>query len=902
MTDVGPLIKDLPDPESASRFFARLEEQYPSVAKRLVKNRPLLSDVLTLSAYSPLLAATMLQNPEYITWLGRKRAESTVRDKEELLESLARFSLTNSQVEPHILLSRFRRRELMRIFLRDIRRLATVTEITEELSNLADAILEHALRLARQELDNRYGQPLETDDKNRIRPAEICIVSLGKLGSRELNYASDIDLLFIYSDEGRTAGVGPREPLTNREYFIKLAEAVIKLVGEQTGEGAAYRVDLRLRPHGRVGPLALSLVDIERYYRGDAAVWERQVLIRSRASAGSEAICRRFFDAVESSVFSAELSVEEALRHVRESKQKIDLENINARGLNVKLGRGGIREIEFIAQALQLAHADRDRWLRVPHTLISIARLADRGMLTNNELTSLSDAYHFLRRAEHLLQMENGLQTHTVPNEERPRALLARRMGFSVVDQFDKELHIHTANVRGTFERVFGLTETSFAGANDRGVDGTFLEDPQESANGCGLPAYITELADEYPRLQTLLASLEGGLASEFPQRDYRSSLAEAIEGAANHRTILSRLRKAWRRCFAEIYFYDCAGKLSIARSKELQTELAEASISAALSIAVRQVEEKYVPSVSLPPMAILGLGKIGGAGVDHDSDLDLVIVYDGLDLTTGRQSDRGRATGPTSSELCSRVVEIFVNTLSAITREGSLYRVDLRLRPHGKDGPPAISRSAFLEYMRASSAIWEMLAFVKLRGVGGEAVLAREIEAEIRNTIHKKASKIPGAELAAETNRIRKELEKQRSPRHRSRDIDIKYGEGGMLDIYFAIRFLQLRDNVPDDDAHRSTGQTLRLLKENGSLEKDVFEKLFHGYEFLSSLDHYLRLTVGRTSRLPLANQNALTTIARRMGLASPTDLLENLSVHRLDIRSAFDLILSEDSHNTSS
>src|SRR5690606_16303346 len=210
MTTADALIEDLPDPGAARRFLESLAEKHSRQAARLERDRSLLSDALTLASFSPLLAATMLEHPEYLGWLGRKRGEKVVRDKEELLESLARFSLTNSTLEPHVVLARFRRRELLRIFLQDIRRLAAIAEITEEISNLADAILEHALRLARQELDNRYGSPLETDEKGREKPAEICIVSLGKLGSRELNYSSDIDLLFLYSAEGVTSGVGAR--------------------------------------------------------------------------------------------------------------------------------------------------------------------------------------------------------------------------------------------------------------------------------------------------------------------------------------------------------------------------------------------------------------------------------------------------------------------------------------------------------------------------------------------------------------------------------------------------------------------------------------------------------------------------------------------------------------------
>ncbi len=294
--------------------------------KKLAKNEGLLSDILTLAAFSPLLATTLLQNPDYIWWLNRQRISAKVRGKEEILESLARFALTNSQIEPNILLARFRRRELLRIYLRDIRNLGTIAEITEEISNLADAILEYALRQSQQELDNRYGIPLEIDEKERAKKARFCIVALGKLGSNELNYASDIDLLFLYSNDGKTSGQGSRGAVTNREYFVKLAEFVTKIVGGQTGEGAAYRVDMRLRPHGRVGALAISVGEAVNYYQNSAQSWERQVLIRSRACAGDAKVFHKFFERVKSSVFSTTETVENALQNVRLSKEKINFE------------------------------------------------------------------------------------------------------------------------------------------------------------------------------------------------------------------------------------------------------------------------------------------------------------------------------------------------------------------------------------------------------------------------------------------------------------------------------------------------------------------------------------------------------------------------------------------------
>jgi glutamate-ammonia-ligase adenylyltransferase len=185
------------------------------------------------------------------------------------------------------------------------------------------------------------------------------------------------------------------------------------------------------------------------------------------------------------------------------------------------------------------------------------------------------------------------------------------------------------------------------------------------------------------------------------------------------------------------------------------------------------------------------------------------------------------------------------------------------------------------------------MLAFVKLRGVGGDMTFAKTIEQETREIIHQRAVATDPAELRDETIRVRHGLEKQRSQTRRSNEVDIKYGSGGMLDVYFAMRYLQLRDNIPDDDENRSTQFMLRRLDLSGSLSDDACSELIAGYNFISLLDHNLRLSVGRTTRLPLSNHSAISTIAGRMGLASPAQLVEDLALHRLAIRSAFDDIL---------
>jgi len=250
------LLRDLPDPQGARLGLARLEKESPRYYQQLIKQPALLADVMALAAWSPLLATTIEQNTDYLSWLSRERANPRLRTRDELKESLARFALTNSSLNPQVLLARFRRRELLRTYLHDIRRSHTLVDTMEELSNLADAILDYALSLAVQDLDNRYGSPRRTDERGRIAEAEFCVIALGKLGSMELNYASDIDLVFLYSEEGNTSGHGERGEVSNREYFVKLSETIARLVGQSGGEGAAYRVDLRLRPHGRDGALA----------------------------------------------------------------------------------------------------------------------------------------------------------------------------------------------------------------------------------------------------------------------------------------------------------------------------------------------------------------------------------------------------------------------------------------------------------------------------------------------------------------------------------------------------------------------------------------------------------------------------------------------------------------------
>lgn len=986
------LARELPDPDGALLFYERVSSESPRAARLLERDPALLADVLALAAWSPFLATTLERNPEYVAWLSRERGQARVRTAEELSESLARFSLTHSQLDPQVMLSRFRRRELLRIYLNDIRRVANIVETTEELSNLADAVLRYALGLAGQELENLYGQPQCTDARGRKMTAALAVVALGKLGSRELNYSSDIDLFFLYSDDGETTGRGERGAVTNREFFCKLAERISKTVGRPAGEGAAYRVDLRLRPHGRDGALASSLAEAVRYYLEKAHAWELQALIRARASAGSDSLFARFSSLVRPRIYREDETVARALAHVRLAKQKIDRHHGGeaSRGFNVKLGRGGIREIEFIAQALQLAHGGRDSWLHAPHTLISLGRLVERGLIEEAERGELSEAYAFLRTLEHRLQMDQGLQSHNVPEERERRALVARRMHFTGSDalsRFNAELEHHASNVSRVFARVFevedeagmeracsdegmprgdagssavppsALEAKESALESDGAVVARFDEEEEHSdarteathANfaasvftryferAAGRDAGRVErlariLLDEASRslnrrrALTLLARIAASLeksekspklsgrelvalvrlcgtseylgekiasdpalliprvnspAETVKTREHRALLRAAVDAEKSFGAELSALRRAWASLLVEIGARDVGRDLTHEESNALQSSLAAASINASLLIARRELARRYGRLAAGPRLAVLGLGRLGSGGMDFGSDLDLVLVYD--------PEVPPPLEGLTHDEAYARLVELMTNALSSLTRDGTLYRVDLRLRPDGMNGPLASSSRSFINYLDERADVWEWLAYVKLRAVAGDLEFGRAVERDARSTLHGAARRAGEERLRVETRRVRERLERERA----RRAIDIKYGAGGLLDIYFVVRFLQLRSGLPDEGDLRSTSHVLSRLVSASVLDEEGHRVLAEGYALMRRIDHALRLLVGRTTRVPEAEDHpVLRDLARLTEHDSPASLKRELAARMSRVRGEFDRI----------
>ncbi len=367
---------------------------------------------------------------------------------------------------------------MLRIGTRDLARLGELKEILEEISNVAaDVVLEAVWQICWLQLEQRYGRPYHLDAEGRWQPTSACVLGMGKLGGQELNYSSDVDVLFVYAEEGEVyqqarpgkptrtrgeavrgnaQGSSPQRPtLANHQFFNRLAETFISEVTHLGPQGVLYRIDVRLRPEGDSGPLSRSLSGYENYYAQWGQTWERMMLIKARTVAGDEGVAAEFLEMVQSFRYPRSIA-ESALQEVGAMKDRIENEVVRADALdrNVKLGRGGIREIEFIAQALQLLHAGRQPFLQGSQTLPALQKLAQYELLPSQGAQDLIQAYGFLRDVEHRLQMENDRQTHTIPLDPEAQRRLARLMNFAGTKQFEAARREHTSKVRGLFESV----------------------------------------------------------------------------------------------------------------------------------------------------------------------------------------------------------------------------------------------------------------------------------------------------------------------------------------------------------------------------------------------------------------------------------------------------------------
>ncbi|MGH9797140.1 MAG: hypothetical protein ACRD5D_03175, partial [Candidatus Polarisedimenticolia bacterium] len=455
----------LPDPGEALRHLERLV----AAAGRPDPRR--LHAFLVLASHSPYLADWCVRHPAFLEALPARLAPAAPRTREDLHEDLARFRALNTGAGLSAALRLFRHREYLRIALADFTGTADLAGTTRSLSILADVLLERAVREARAPLEARYGRPTSRGEQGDLEEAGFAIVALGKLGGEELNYSSDIDLLYLFSRDGETAGGGAGGVITNREFFTHLGAEVTRLIGGQGPEGQVFRVDLGLRPGGKDGELVVSVRAAIAYYRSWAEPWERQALIKARPAAGDAAMGKRFVDETRPLVYPAEPDPYLTLE-IAAMKDRIDgMLRVSGRTTSdIKLGRGGIRELEFAVQALQLQHGGRDPWVRQPNTLLALHRLADKGYLTTAEYAGLLQACVFLRHVEHRLQLGSTRRTALLP--ERPDALarLARRLPPEAATggeapPFAEVLERHREAVRRFYDSVLGGASQTPLGA-----------------------------------------------------------------------------------------------------------------------------------------------------------------------------------------------------------------------------------------------------------------------------------------------------------------------------------------------------------------------------------------------------------------------------------------------------
>ena len=460
------LIASSHNADMALHNFERFSEKFldkDHLYTQLTESPSLFVALIFLFSGSQVLTDALLKEPSYVDWLSRPETLANSKSKDMLMRDfyeMAEFQSKNI----FSVLRKFKKREYIRIGLRDLLGKVGFKETVEDISNLADVCLQAAYEHADRELQKKFGRPVYQDANGNWIESEFAILGMGKLGGRELNYSSDIDLIYIYtSSQGETRSTSESSitSISNHEYFTKLALDITKSLHEITSDGNVFRVDLELRPEGNSGEIVNSLTSCEIYYQSWGRTWERQALIKARVSAGSENLGKEFFEMIEPFIYRRSLDFE-AIEEIKSMKYQINksLKGKHSKG-NIKLGFGGIREVEFTIQAYQLLLGGRDKSLRVRDSLGAMKTLYEKNILTEADHNHLREAYIFLRNLENRVQITFGLQTYLLPDNEIDLAVLARKMRIAgdsqknLADNLMKEYETHTRFVGTLFAEQF---------------------------------------------------------------------------------------------------------------------------------------------------------------------------------------------------------------------------------------------------------------------------------------------------------------------------------------------------------------------------------------------------------------------------------------------------------------
>ena len=839
------------NPSQVETTLVQLSEKWAASAPAfvdVVEEFPLgEAALLHLLAVSNVCATRLIRNPETVLWLGRPEVCLAARGYGEMFNDLLTPAGNSIAAENFALLRFWKGREMTRIALRELANVAPLEETTSELSQIAEICIRRVFEHWNGEFRRRHGSP----------DAEFAVLALGKLGGCELNHSSDVDLLFLYSDEGQ---LSPH--LSYHEFFNRLGKKILEAFSTPHPEGSLFRVDLRLRPEGSAGPLARSLESMENYYAGFGETWERLALIKARGIGGSRELAYEFLRQHQPFIYPKS-PTPDLLDEIARIKRRIERDVVGADKLkrDVKLGTGGIREIEFVVQALQLIHGAHHPFLQESSTFKALRGLRQLDLLPCEEVLTLDKAYRFLRRVEHRLQIEAEQQTHTVPQEPNALRRLALSLRFSSEQDFTAVLRQHMRAVRSIFERV--ITEAHAEPTHpDRAIFSdqkraakaladlaqgptgfhiaprtrqifrklrpvllewlTRSADPDTSLNqfvrfveAYGLRSLLFELLVTNPRLLELLVKTfdASRFASELlirrPQLFEEITRGEQLDRAITLEGHLRRLSSL-----------DLGGASFDAVRAYRQTQLLRILLRDVLSLSALagpQVELAALAEACLLFMAnhlggdqltIIALGKYGGREISYGADLDVVFVGDDI-----------------------RAAQNLIVTMAQPTAEGNIWVLDARLRPEGEKGPLVCSLETYQSYYASRAQPWELQALTRARAVTGP--LQNEfIE------IAKRAWDTAGQHVDLGV-RIDNMLERIRRERGSGSDfLDFKTGTGGVIEGEFFVQALQMREDIWEPN----WGRALDRLCETGRVTDSETAKLKNAYAFLRRCESVLR------------------------------------------------------------
>jgi glutamate-ammonia-ligase adenylyltransferase len=890
---LSPLLMTSPNPDATVNQFQRLAEATsPELLRLLDKHPSLVHYAVLVFGYSPWLGETLIHNPDLFHGFVRDRTLDRTHSREEFQESFARMRSRSLETDTAAQLARFKRREYIRIMLRDTLGIATLAETTAEISALADVLIEEALREAETQLQHRFGTPRRLNAEGRVTDSRFAVLSLGKLGGNELNYSSDIDLLYLY-DGGMEP---PGAEISNREYFIRLAQQTTELLSRHTREGPVFRIDLRLRPQGGEGEPAVPLPHAIYYYSHVAHDWELQAMIKARHSAGDLGLARELVRAVQPYVYRPELNFV-AIKTALETREKIGshrrrslLRQQAQTGIDVKIDRGGIRDIEFLVQCLQRVYGGSESWLRSRGTLFALQKLHDKEHISGKDFHNLTNAYEFLRNLEHRLQLRQGQQTHRLPESRAELQSLARSLAregtaaptpeeflahvqrrmSAVAEIYQRVIYREQSQDQNALEfqlrpEIVATHENSYsqmmqrlavdsprlreiAGRGDlsqharRNLDrflssagttseryGAVLRSPEAVERAVTIfefSEYLTDILVRHPAEVALLENIEDRSSSgkedlfaddaPEPSANEDPVFAYLAQKKVDRAEAMSILRRHYRRrAFL-------SGALDLFQSREVfdslndNTAAADAAIQAALAIAT-----------SNAGFSVMGLGRLGAREFDLLSDADVLFVCD----------------ESCNKEDVRRVAERLMEALTAYTRDGTVFPVDARLRPHGREGELIVTPAQMAAYFKDEAQPWEALTYLKLRYVAGDREAANRALQEVQAGITEVARR-PNFERDLQDVRAR--LERSESAQN------FKSGPGGSYDLDYLAGSLQARHGLWLAGSLRAR---LQLLHGHGLLESEEHAHLMESAVFLRTVEHVVRLVTGRARKwLPVA------------------------------------------------